>query len=75
MSGHSKHNVRIIVHKGEEWDDGFILKKHSLQESVASSKIVKIRDAAITDSKPGMKNVSVQLEDFSQNVRLHAFAL
>ena len=59
MSGHTFHTVKVTVHKGEEWDEGFILKKHSLQESVAQKKIVKIKDASISESKPGVQNVSV----------------
>jgi hypothetical protein len=44
ISGHMEHYCEVTVQKGKPWKcaDGFILKKHCLQENMISASISKI---------------------------------
>lgn len=74
LSGYETVRMTITVHRGQEWDESFILKRTCLQENLANVNIVKIKSASITPTENGKSKVTVQLKDFSKEVRVHAFA-
>jgi hypothetical protein len=76
LSGHQRISISVKVNSGTYWEgaDGFILKKHSLQENIQRSSIVKIAKVEIEKGGDNTHSVTVKLDDFSKSVHVHAFA-
>lgn len=86
VSGHEKHYCQVVVHKGAPWKcaDGFILKKHCLQENMISASIAKIANVQIhelddvaderTEAKNNHHEVTVTVDNCTETTHLHAFA-
>jgi len=76
LSGHQKVSINLKVNNGTYWDgaDGFILKKHSLQENIQSSSIVKIAKVEIEKGGNDSHSVTVKIDDCSKSAHVHAFA-
>jgi hypothetical protein len=49
VSGHQRFNIKVKVSIGSAWEgsDNFILKKHCLQENIASTQMLKIKSLDI----------------------------
>jgi len=66
----------VTVNSGTYWEgaDGFILKRHSLQENIQRSTIVKIAKVEIEKGGDDTHSVTVKIDDCSKSTHVHAFA-
>lgn len=66
--------IHITVHRGQYWDqDSFILKKNCLFENRAPLKMIKVAKVDVAKGED-QSTVTVKVEDFGANARLHVFA-
>jgi hypothetical protein len=71
-----KVTIEIVVHQGVYWEtDTFILKKDCLFENKQKQGFVKISNVGTTKgTDKGMTNFKVNLDDFQDDCRVHAYA-
>ncbi|CDW90653.1 UNKNOWN [Stylonychia lemnae] len=70
-----KKDILILVHKGQYWDDdNFILKRNCIFENEGSQKPVKIAKVLVEEGNNDKSNITVKLEDHTDDARVHIIA-
>ena len=76
MTGYIKKSIGLEVKKGNYWEEseGFILMKDRLQTTQDAAKILQIAGVAITEGQQGKHKVTVDIDNATKQIRVHAIA-
>lgn len=74
MCANQHQRISIIVHKGQNWEGNFILKKNQMFQSAAQKNVLRIEGVASEKTSETETTLKIELNNYSDASRVHIFA-